>query len=78
MTVQPGDEYKELQLGNTYGLDRAKLPPPDLILHPRTGDLIIFDATRVHAVTKQQVGTRITCSAFIGYRGKEVPLVVYS
>jgi hypothetical protein len=77
-TVEPGAEFDTLRLRDTYGIDRNLIPPPDLVIEPKVGDLILFDATRIHAVTPQLSGSRITCSCFIGYCGEKRPLIFYS
>jgi hypothetical protein len=63
----------------SYGVARSSLPPPDVVLQPRIGQLVIFDASRVHAVRPSTgEGKRITFSGFVGYRGDEQALVAFS
>lgn len=64
--------------GSAYGLDMSRLPPPAVVIKPRRGDLILFDARNVHAVRAIKAGYRVTSSAFIGYRGLGHPLSVFS
>jgi hypothetical protein len=70
-------KYEENKLPGTCVVDRAKLPPPTVIL-PRLGELIIFNANKLHAVSAIKAGSRITASCFIGVRGKSLPLGLFS
>ena len=70
--------YTETQTPGDYGLDRHKIGPPVARISPRKGDLIMFDARRIHAVTRIEEGVRVAVSSFIGYRGPTAPLSVYS
>lgn len=36
--------------GDKYGMDIAPLGAPDLVVKPAIGDLIIFNARKLHAV----------------------------
>lgn len=65
------------QAGSGYGADRSLLPVPDVTLGVAPGDLVMFDAARVHAVRRQVVGRRIGVSCFLGYR-RGLPLVCWS
>lgn len=71
-------QYEELRLSNSYGLDREKLPPSNALIKPEAGNLILFDATRVHAVRSAKDGHRVTLSAFVGYSGRYQPLRFWS
>jgi hypothetical protein len=71
-------QYEDFQTPGDYGLDRCKIGPSVLRSKPEQGDLIIFDARKIHAVNRNDRGLRITASAFIGYRGQGNPLTVYS
>jgi hypothetical protein len=64
--------------GGGYGFDRNEVGPPAEILYPKAGELIIFNARRIHAVGKIEKGTRYTQSIFIGYRGDDKPLSAFS
>ena len=44
------EEYEQYRVAGDYSLDRARLPEPKLVLDPAPGDLIIFNAWRVHSV----------------------------
>ena len=61
-----------------YGLDRELLGPPSSSLVPEQGDLIMFDASVVHAVAPVRSGARITAALFAGYRSDELPLALFA
>lgn len=63
--------------GSGYGADRSLLPAPDVTVGVAPGDLVMFDAARLHAVRRQAVGRRIGMSCFLGYR-RGLPLVCWS
>jgi len=68
------DEYLRLKRPD-YGLDRVILGPADLIIRPRRGQGILFDASKPHAVeTVGGEGERITNASFFGYAGEESAL----
>jgi 2OG-Fe(II) oxygenase superfamily len=62
---------------DSYGLNRAKLPAPALVLEPNLGELILFRSTNVHAV-RASVGTRVAQSCFLAYRGKDAAITGWS
>lgn len=71
------EEYEHMRDG--YGLHRHLLPPPKATLRPNPGDLIIFNASCVHAVTPSTgKGMRVTMSGFLGFQGTGRPLVAFS
>lgn len=72
------EEIKTLKMPASYGLDRTKLPPCSVQLTPSDGELILFDATNVHAVRPIIEGPRVTVSCFIGYRGADELLAYWS
>lgn len=76
--VDSKEEFDALSLPNSYGLDRDKIGNSSVVLFPAAGDLIIFDARRIHAVQEIEEGNRLSSSCFIGYRGLTEPLTVYS
>ncbi|MCA9069170.1 MAG: 2OG-Fe(II) oxygenase, partial [Planctomycetaceae bacterium] len=53
-----------------YSLNRDVLGPPQVVISPNTGDLIIFNAWKVHAVRQSLGRTRVAQSAFVGFRGE--------
>jgi 2-oxoglutarate-Fe(II)-dependent oxygenase superfamily protein len=62
-----------------YGLQRALLSEASTVLRPAAGEVIIFNASKIHAVRASTGGgERVTVSGFIGYRGEDRPLVVFS
>jgi hypothetical protein len=70
-------EFIELSCDDLH-FDRRKLPSPKVVYKPQTGDLVLFDSGRVHAVRPSQQGPRVSMSCFIGYRGLERPLTYWS
>ncbi|QYC45213.1 hypothetical protein Nocox_38315 [Nonomuraea coxensis DSM 45129] len=50
----------------TYGYPPHALPPPDVVLKPNAGDLVIVRSTRLHSVARTSAGERVTISGFIG------------
>jgi hypothetical protein len=71
------EEYERMRDG--YGLHRELLAPPDVAIRPQPGDLILFDASRVHAVTPScGRGVRVTVSGFLGFQGEGLPLKAFS
>lgn len=54
--------------GSAYGADRDRVGPPALEFAVGTGDLVIIDATRLHAVSVLENGRRIGMSCFLGRR----------
>lgn len=60
-----------------YGALRDLLPPPDLEIHVRPGDLVLMDATKLHAVTPQKGGRRVGMSCFLGMRPGR-PILIWS
>ncbi|AOU99154.1 hypothetical protein BI364_15510 [Acidihalobacter yilgarnensis] len=71
------DEFDGIR-GDCYGIHPDVLGHPDVEVRPEPGDLIIFDSTRMHAVTPGRHQSRLSLSCFIGYRGPTAPLVVWS
>ena len=52
--------------GSDYGVDPKSLPDPTIVIKPQAGSLILFDSTRMHAVTKPSDGLRVSFSFFVG------------
>jgi hypothetical protein len=61
----------------SYAVRRDLLPAPDLQIAPQVAELVMFDCTRVHAVSQTEGSTRVSIAAFIGYRPGE-PLQLWS
>lgn len=70
-------EFDEKRRGE-YGINIKDLPPPDIVLKPNTGDLLIFDAHKLHAVASPQDQARLALSFFVAYRGDNEPLTYWS
>jgi hypothetical protein len=70
--------YEERRIPGSYGLREETLPEPVATLHPRLGELILFNATKVHSVGKIKAGARVSWSCFVGYQGTDAPLVLWS
>lgn len=61
-----------------YGLDRERLTAPDWTIRPGNGDLVIFDAARVHGVRRLTEGQRVTMACFLGVLGADDPLALFA
>lgn len=70
-------EFDEMRAGE-YGIHIADLPPPDVVLKPGVGDLLIFDAHKLHAVASPKEKARLALSFFVAYRGDDRPLTYWS
>lgn len=76
MNMEP-EKFDELRDGN-YGLQVESLGKPDLSIKPDTGDLLIFDSRKMHAVAPPIDRSRLALSFFIAYRGDDKPLTFWS
>lgn len=72
------DEYEDMRVPGSYGLQRGMLPEAIASIKPEVGEMIIFDPARVHAVEKIIAGSRVTWSCFAGYMGDAEPLMLWS
>ena len=70
-------EFDEMRSGE-YGIHIDKLPSPDVVLKPGVGDLLIFDAHKLHAVASPKDKARLALSFFVAYRGDSEPLTYWS
>lgn len=70
-------DYNDRRLKNTYGLRRDAIGMPELVLKPSPGDMLIFNASKIHAVRAVQSGYRATISSFIGFVGRRQSLKVW-
>ncbi|WP_229403113.1 2OG-Fe(II) oxygenase [Micromonospora okii] len=61
-----------------YGLDRDALGEPVWSCRPGQGDLLMFDAARVHGVRRVERGARVTAACFVGVRTATQPLVLFA
>ncbi len=71
-------EYQRGRRPDSYGLADDALSGEPITLRPRDGELILFNARHVHAVTASDDGDRITSSCFVGMRSIDVPLSLWS
>lgn len=71
------EEYDRIRQGN-YGLPRKAIDGADLTVMPETGDLILFNAKKFHAVRPSFGEKRISISCFVGFKGIHKPLTVWS
>lgn len=71
------EEFDERRKGQ-YGIEIVDLPPPDIVVKPGRGDLLIFDSRKIHAVASPRDCARVAVSFFIGYRGDDQPLTYWS
>lgn len=76
--VYDDESYNQMIEDGSYGIDRSRLPPPSYIIKPESGDLIIFNAGRLHGVKSGIDHSRISISCFIGYYGENKPLTYWS
>jgi hypothetical protein len=71
------EEFLERR-GQHYGVPLELLDPPDFTVKPQNGDLILFNARKMHAVLAGEGCDRLTISAFLGYRSINERLTVWS
>lgn len=64
--------------GSKYGMDLDLLGEPDITIKPKVGELILFNARKLHAVKAGEGSDRLTVSCFLGYRGEGHPLTIWS
>lgn len=64
--------------GDNYAIPLELLKAPDFSIKPNNGDLILFNARKLHAVLPGRGTDRLTLSAFFGYRGDASSLTVWS
>jgi len=76
--IEDRKEYAETQDPGDYGLRRDLIGEPDAMLRPQIGELIMFNARRIHGVREVKRGVRFSQSFFIGYRGSDYPLSLFS
>lgn len=70
-------EFLELR-GSHYGVPLELMDKPDFKVKPQNGDLILFNARKMHAVLAGDGCDRLTLSGFVGYRGEDERLTVWS
>jgi 2OG-Fe(II) oxygenase superfamily len=72
------DEYERRRIPSSYGLNRSLISDPAAVLHPRSGEMILFNSSKIHAVRSIEGESRITITCFVGYRGRDRSLVMWS
>ena len=60
-----------------YGVRRTAIGRSDWLIKPSSGDLIIFNNSELHAINLSE-GARTTWGFFLGYRGDDKPLLIWS
>jgi hypothetical protein len=76
--LRPDEEQIERWHLADYSLDRNQIGPPDLVLRPVAGDLILFHSDQVHAVSDVRGGLRLTASCFLGIRDFNQPVSMFA
>lgn len=56
--------HEAMRVPGSYGLKRELIGAPNHVIRPHAGDLVFFDAQRIHAVGASH-GARVTISAFL-------------
>lgn len=72
------NEFNALRDAGSYGIPQEKLPPPTCMVSPDVGDLVLFNARKIHAVSSSKEEKRLSVSCFIGYRGAKKALTYWS
>ncbi|MEK1941553.1 MAG: 2OG-Fe(II) oxygenase [Pseudomonas sp.] len=77
--IEPDEaQYERLRGSRAYGIERDLLPPPDFVIKPEPGDLIVLNPRLIHAVRPSATSTRVTLGVFIGYFGEDQPMAYRS
>lgn len=74
------DEYDALRNEDpklSYGIRRDLIGRPNWVVKPSAGDIVIFNNNELHAICKSN-GARTTWGFFLGYRGDNKPLMIWS
>ena len=78
-TISPSKkEYDKYRNLNSYGMSAKTFGPPHFTFSPQVGDLWLFRASELHQVVESGNGRRVTQSCFVGFRGFEQHLIVWS
>jgi hypothetical protein len=72
------EQYDELRLQRSYGLDRMKLGAPYWSRKLEPGDLLIFNTDLVHGASFVKLGELIFWQCFIGFREFDLALWLWS
>ncbi|MEZ5536322.1 MAG: 2OG-Fe(II) oxygenase [Thiolinea sp.] len=71
------EEVKQLYTGTHDFIDRTRIPAQSVRLRPTTGELIIAQCSKLHAVSPGKGGKRVAFSCFSAYRGENQPLTYW-
>ena len=72
------EEYNEIRIEGSYGVKEELLNNGYLEMTPETGELILFNPTRIHSVENIVKGSRLTWSCFIGLEDENKALQLWS
>ncbi len=64
--------------GDSYGIDPKILDKPNIEVHPKIGEMIVFNSRKIHAILPSVTTQRLSISCFVGYRGNHSPLTFWS
>jgi hypothetical protein len=70
-------EFDKLR-GDSYGISPDILGKPTIEIKPVTGDMVLFNSRKMHAVAPSVDTFRLSLSCFVGYRGAHSPLTFWS
>ncbi len=77
MSSEEYDANRNAEELRRYGVRRDAIGPPDWEIKPAEGDVIIFRNSELHAIRGSE-SARSTCGFFLGFRGEEYPLLMWS
>ncbi|RLP88206.1 2OG-Fe(II) oxygenase [Micromonospora sp. BL4] len=61
-----------------YGIEPERVGPPLDTVLPGKGDLVMFEAGRMHGVREVRAGCRTSAACFIGVRAETDPLLIFA
>lgn len=64
--------------GSDYGIDERYFGLPACQIDPLVGELVLFDSTKMHSVSKASGPSRVSLSFFIAYFGRQKRAVIWS
>jgi len=71
-------DYEALRNPASYGLRKELLGAPDVEIRPAPGELILFDAQKIHAVAPSSGKSRVTVAMFLVQFDQDGPFYMYS
>lgn len=73
-------EYEEFNKRSKgfFCIPLEEMPPPDWVVKPEVGMLILLNSRNLHAIEKSISCDRIALSFFVAYRGKNKPITIWS